>query len=134
MSWKCKITCDTCNVIQHELEHDDIFTLIMRSEVAILSCHVQPPCSIDHKLSIHYDTESKGALLGLKKHLHIECLKCIQSKPDIAMFDVDCEPWLVNSAAICFHARHEGHPFHLTYGDFDIKTPCKADYIKYIAT
>lgn len=132
--WKSTITCDTCKELKHTLENNDLFTLLLESEVAILTVHVQPPCSKDHELTINYETKTKDKLTNMKKKLHIECLKCIDSNPDIAVMDTECEPWFVNAAAICFHARHEGHPFHLIYEDFEVKTPCKKKFLKHIAT
>ena len=30
----------------------------------------------------------------------------------------------MSAAAICFHAAHEGHPFVLTYKDYEVISPC----------
>lgn len=120
--WVSKIICRTCKIEHLTLQDKDLTTLILHSDVGILACHVNPPCSQSHELVVSYEAETEFALKGTKHTLEIECLKCVNTRRKWKL-KLECEPWLVNTVAICFHASHEGHPFHLTYQDLDIQSP-----------
>jgi len=113
-----KVSCQTCN-ISTDINANDAVNLIQALEVGVLSYHVKVPCSNNHELKIDIDFPFLEENL-----LEIECLKCkstprYKSKGILTQY---VPLLLVNSAAICFHAVHEGHPFHLVYTNMKTKS------------
>ena len=109
------VVCNTCKK-STTIKATNTLSLIQALDSGILSYHVTSPCSMNHIL------ETQINLPTMKKHtLEIECIRC-RSDPrhqHRSKLTIDTPLMLVNSVAICFHAAHEGHRFHLKYTDIN---------------
>lgn len=126
MSKTGKVRCNTCDK-ETQITAPDSVSLIQAIEAGVLSYHVQTPCQNCHDLRIDIDLPYMQ-----KNQLIIECLRCKQIAKwrEKSILKMEVPIMLVNSAAICFHAAHESHPFHLKYIDtktdsviFEVKSP-----------
>lgn len=121
MALRGRVRCKTCQQDKLEFSAAGACELLRKGETAALACHALPPCSSRHELVALYELPAAAPLRDVRP-LRIECLhaKCKQK----AALEMLCPIELVNSAAICFHAAHEGHPFALAWGDeFKVTSP-----------